>query len=55
MGERIRITLAIQRQIVFGVAYVYGTLWIGILCFNINIDCSKYDMKFFKFVNNLKR
>ncbi len=52
MGPRTRVQLLLQRQLVLGVAYVYETLYIGILCFNINIDTSKYKMSFFKFVNN---
>jgi len=54
MRERIRITLAIQRQLVLGVAYLYGIVWIGVLCFNIQIDCTKYKMGLFRFDNNLK-
>ena len=55
MGNRTRIKLAIQRQIVFGVAYLYGTLWIGFLCFNIEIDLFKCEMEFFKFENRWRK
>ena len=50
--EQFRVSLLFQRQLVLGIAYVYKTLHIGILCFNININCQKQQMYFFKFVNN---
>ena len=54
MKSRTRITLALQRQIAFGIAYLHKTIWIGILCFNIQIDCTNYKMNLFRFDNNLK-
>ena len=60
MREPTRITLALQRQLVIGVAYIYGTLWIGVLCFNINIDLADLrenyeEMNLFRFENNWKK
>jgi len=51
MGNRTRITILLMRQLVFGISYVYKTLFIGVLCFNIQIDCTKFEMNFFQFIN----
>jgi hypothetical protein len=54
MFNRTRIILAFQRQIVFGVAYLCHKIWIGFLCFNIEIDCTNHEMDFFRFENRFK-
>lgn len=49
-----RVILLFQKQLVIGVAYVYGILFIGLPFFNINIDCHKTKMNSFEFINNWK-
>ena len=55
MASRYRFKIIFLRQIVFGVSYVYKTLHIGFLCFNLQIDCSKGDIAFFNYENLWKK
>ena len=55
MGNKYRLSLLLIRQIVFGIAYVNKTVYIGLLCFNLNINCQKQEMGMFRFVNLLRR
>ncbi len=55
MSNRKRISVLLIRQLVLGVAYLNGVVFIGILCFNIQIECSDDEMEWFQFVNLLKQ
>ena len=55
MGNSARIKIIMLFQLVIGVSYIYKTVYIGFLIFNIQIDCRKEKMEFFQFENVLKR
>jgi len=51
MESKTRITLLLIRQLVFGISYLYQTIYIGLLCFNIQIYIGKGKVECFKFEN----